>query len=73
MVGMARTRASGTADDSGPVTLTFRCEGDLAKAFRNFIKAQRVPPTKTDVMTVALQEFLRGEGHYPPKRSKSDD
>ena len=71
MVGMARKRAS--VEDSGPITLTFRCDGDLAAALRNFIRRQRVPPTKTDVMSVALQEFLKREGDYPPTKRKPTD
>jgi len=67
MAVMAKKRpAEPEADDTGPLVITFRCDGDLRTAFENYRKAQRVPPTKTDVMTVALQEFLREEGFYPP-------
>jgi hypothetical protein len=37
-----------------------------AKAMDSFRGSQRFPPTITDVITVALQEFLKREGHLSP-------
>ena len=52
-------------EDDGPIVVTFRCEGELRVAFERFRKAQRVEPAKSDVLIVAMQEFLRSEGFYP--------
>jgi hypothetical protein len=39
----------------------------LHAAMLSFIEAQRVKPKVTDVVELALQEFLQREGHWPPK------
>lgn len=39
----------------------------LHAALERFISAQRVSPKITDVVELALQEFLQREGHWPPK------
>lgn len=49
------------------LTMTFRCDGELLTAFLDFLEDQRVPPNKSDVITLALQEFFKAEGYYPPK------
>lgn len=70
MVAVAKRKTTDELEDDGPFTMTFRCDGDLRLAFIAYLKSQRVAPTKTDVMTVALQDFLRSEGFYPPKRTR---
>lgn len=45
----------------------FRLPPDLWQALDRFIADQRIPPTQTDTMIVALQEFLSKEGYYPEK------
>lgn len=45
---------------------------DLHAALEAFRKAQRVKPSMTDVVELALQEFLQREGHWPPKGAKAE-
>ncbi len=59
-------------EDDGPITVTFRCEGELRVAFDRFIRAQRVSPAKSDVLIVAMQEFLKNEGFFPVDDYKPD-
>jgi hypothetical protein len=40
---------------------------DIFAGLHAFIGAQRIPPSITNVVEVALQEFLQREGFYPPK------
>jgi hypothetical protein len=47
-----------------------RLDADLELAFKQFLAAQRVPPTHGDVLIVAVQEFLQREGYYPPKKKE---
>lgn len=53
------------ANRSGvPRSIYFPADIDAALvAYRN---AQKVPPNVTDIVLVAVQEFLKGEGYYPP-------
>ncbi len=61
MVAVAKKKL---ADDETR-SVTFRINEDsLWEALKSWMSAQRVPPNKTDIMTVALQEFLRAEGYY---------
>lgn len=39
---------------------------DLRRALVNFVEAQRLKPSVSDVGELALQEFLQREGFYPP-------
>jgi hypothetical protein len=39
---------------------------DIEAALQAFRESQRVPPTVTDTLMLALQEFLQKEGFYPP-------
>lgn len=38
---------------------------DINEALLAYLAAQRVPPTATDTVLVAVQEFLQREGFYP--------
>lgn len=42
----------------------------LLGAFEKFRLSQRIPPTKTDIAVVAIQEFLHEEGYWPPKKDE---
>lgn len=48
---------------------------DTRAAMLQFIEAQRLRTTITDVGELAIQEFLRREGFWPydPKRKHDDD
>lgn len=48
-------------------------DDDLAEAFDRFRRGQRVPPTKTDVAVVAIQEFLKAEGYWPLSDRDDDE
>ena len=50
------------------LVMTFKCEGELLEAFLDFQAAQRIPPNKSDIIILSLQELLQREGYYPPKR-----
>ncbi|WP_020473396.1 hypothetical protein [Zavarzinella formosa] len=43
----------------------FKLPAELIGPLEAFMNAQRVPPSQTDVVVVALQEFLQREGFYP--------
>lgn len=47
---------------------------DIYEALENF-RESKAPyrPTKTDVVEVALQEYLKREGFYPPADSSAKD
>lgn len=62
MVMVASNKKTPTEE---PLTMTFRCDAKLARALEEFRDAQRVKPNKSDVLVLALQEFLREEGYYP--------
>lgn len=44
----------------------FYLDPDLAAALDAFIEAQRIEPSQTAVFEVALRNFLRDEGYWPP-------
>lgn len=67
MNAMATKPSNKKKPDDGPIVVTFRCEGPLRVAFDQFRDEQRIPPAKSDVLIVALQEFLQKEGYYPPE------
>jgi hypothetical protein len=45
---------------------------ELEMAYVQWKAEQRVPPADSDVMIVALQEFLEREGYYKPKPKSSE-
>jgi hypothetical protein len=47
-------------------TVYARVDPELEGAIDAYIQAQRVQPTQTAVVIVALQEFLEKEGFWPP-------
>lgn len=49
------------------LVMTFRCDAELRRAMDKFQEAQRIKPTKAEILIVALQEFLQREGYYPPE------
>lgn len=57
---------SGTAKERGPI-LYLRLDDALEAAIQKFIKAQVVPPDRTAVGIIALQQFLERQGLWPPK------
>jgi hypothetical protein len=77
MPGMARKTTSGPGS-SGPQPGPRRrghsvmawVDADIFASLHEFIAAQRVPPSITNVVELALQEFLQREGHYPPKTKR---
>jgi hypothetical protein len=48
--------------------IMFYLDDHTGAAMDAFQSAQRFPPTTTDIMTVALQEFLKREGFLNPER-----
>jgi|GEM_PF-5072523 len=46
---------------------------DLHAAMIDFIQSQRVEPKVTDVVELALQEFLQRENHWPRKEAPKDE
>lgn len=52
--------------------LNLLIDPELMEALENFIAAQKFKTTKTDVTEVALQEMLKAEGFFPPKKPKSE-
>jgi hypothetical protein len=48
------------------VPINFWIPDDLHAALQAFRSAQRVKPSQTDVVELALQEFLQREGFWPP-------
>ena len=66
MLAVAKRKPIKAEDDDENRTVAFRItEDDLWEAFCEYRAKFRVPQSKTDIMTVALQDFLRSEGHYP--------
>jgi hypothetical protein len=51
---------------SKPISL--RLDPALLGALDQFIGEQKYKTTKTDVIEVALQELLKAEGRWPPKK-----
>lgn len=41
---------------------------DVVAGLEQFLDAQRIKPSKTEVVIVALQEFLQREKCYPPSK-----
>ena len=46
---------------------------DTRLALDQFIGAQRLKPSLTEVVEVAIQDFLKKEGFYPPKSDGDED
>ncbi len=62
-----------TAEDDETRSITFRVtEDDLWAALKEYRGRFRIKPAKTDIMLVALQDFLRSENAYPPKKKRAD-
>lgn len=57
-------------DENKPIS--FRLDPDLRRSLTQFRESQRIPPTATDCIVVAIQEFLQREGFWPPKPPKSE-
>jgi hypothetical protein len=47
----------------------FYLDDELSQALDNFLGAQEFKPTQTTVFSLALKEFLRTRGFYPPKKN----
>lgn len=48
--------------------LAVRMPPDLEAALESFRAAQSFPPDRTAVTLRALENFLREQGHYPPRK-----
>ena len=48
--------------------LAVRMPPDLEASLQQFIAAQTFPPDRTAVTLRALENFLREQGHYPPRK-----
>lgn len=67
MVVMAPKKKTNASNRQGKPIQVY-LDDELRKAFERFRSGQRVPPTKTDVAVVAIQEFLGREGYWPPPK-----
>lgn len=71
--GMAKSKPSTgsakKANRTGRPLFTYQPDA-LMDAIDAFMADQRLRVSKTDIVELALQEFLRREGYWPPKGSK---
>lgn len=51
------------------LVMTVKVDGELLQEFFDFLESHRVQPAKSDVITLALQEFFKAEGFHPRKGS----
>jgi hypothetical protein len=56
------------AERSG-VGKMFYLDDELSQALDHFLDDQEFRPTQTTVFSLALKEFLRSRGYYPPKKN----
>lgn len=63
---------SGEAAPTGPnrsgKPINIWVDDDIYQALEDYRNAQTAEPSKTRVVEVALKEFLRREGFYPPAK-----
>ena len=55
------------------VSIQLYVEPDTRLALDNFIAAQRLKPSITETIEVAIQDFLMKEGFYPPKKEGDEE
>jgi hypothetical protein len=63
---MSKKKTKPTAEKREKV-LAMRMPPELEAALQSFISAQQFPPDRTAVGLRALENFLREQGHYPPR------
>jgi hypothetical protein len=73
---MARKRTDSGGEAKGGSRHTqprfaFHLDQELLDAAEAYCKGQRLVPEKSEVMRVALREFLEREGFWPPPGGKS--
>lgn len=67
---MARRKAkktNTTADRHKAPRESFHLPEALRQALLDFLQSQRPRPGKSEVMRVALEEYLKKHHHWPPK------
>lgn len=65
---MSKKKPAAGKQPSKDKILAMRMPADLEAALQSFIAAQTFPPDRTAVGLRALENFLREQGHYPPRK-----
>lgn len=71
MLGVMSKKKAGRPKSPTPPrdrVLAMRMPPDLEEALEAFRAAQVFPPDRTAVGLRALENFLREQGHYPPRK-----